>query len=198
MNKYSIFITGLSFWKCGSRKIYAVVLLPDADTRVSHPKRPAVKSAKSNLQYCDISDDSGDEDFVPKKQRSSQLADLQNVQAEIGQVKYMVSEILEVNKALPMPIGIVKIIKDAFKCKICHETPMQAPVIATKCCNSLLGCESCVNKWYDGVNGLSKKCPHCNEPRGYAFTFQFKGLDEFLTGVTGMLRQEQDKSDESE
>ena len=70
-----------------------------------------------------------------------------------------------------------------FICKIYYATPMKLPLIAKKCCRGLLGCEECVNAWYEGVDGLSKKCPYCNEPRGYASTFQFKGMDEFLVGV---------------
>lgn len=66
-------------------------------------------------------------------------------------------------------------------------TPMKPPIIATKCCSSLLGCDECVNSWYDSVNGLSKKSPHCNEPRGYAFTSLSKGLDDFLTGMRKVL-----------
>lgn len=46
---------------------------------------------------------------------------------------------------------------------------------------------ACVNTWYDSVNGLTKKCSHCNEARGYAFTFQFKGLDDVLTGMRKVL-----------
>ena len=45
------------------------------------------------------------------------------------------------------------------------------------------GCKECTNVWYEGVDGLSKKCLYCNEPKGYAFTFQFKGMDEFFVGV---------------
>ena len=58
----------------------------------------------------------------------------------------MVTEMLEINKSLPLPVGITKLVKDAFPCKtLCHETPMKPPLIATKCCSSLLGCEECVN-----------------------------------------------------
>lgn len=57
-------------------------------------------------------------------------------------------------------------------------TPMKPPIIATKCCSSLLGCDECVNSWYDSVNGLSKKSPH---------TSVSKGLDDFLTGMRKVL-----------
>ena len=99
----------------------------------------------------------------------------------------MVSDKMQVNQVLSLPIGVVKLLRDAFMCKICHVTPMKPPLIATKCCSSLLGCEECFNAWYEGVDRLSKKCPYCNEPRGYAFTFQFKGMGEVLVGERDLL-----------
>ena len=98
----------------------------------------------------------------------------------------MVCDILKVNQALPL--GVVQLLREAFVSKICHATPMTPPVIATKCCNTLHGCEECVITWFDGADGLSKKCPHYSEPRRYASTFQFKGRDEFLVGVRGLTK----------
>ena len=72
----------------------------------------------------------------------------------------MITEMLEANKSLLLPLGITELVKDAFHCKICHETPTKPTIIATKCCRSLLGCEECVNIWYaDGIHSLSTKCP---------------------------------------
>ena len=87
-----------------------------------------------------------------------------------------------------MSIGVVKLVRDAFMCKICHKTLIKPPVITTKCCSTLLMCEACVHRWYNGNDGVSKKCPHCSELQGYASTYQFKSLDEFLIGVGGMIK----------
>ena len=92
----------------------------------------------------------------------------------------MVIDIMPVNEILSLPIGVVKLLRDAFICKIYHVAPMKPLLIATKFFRSLFGCKECTNAWYDGVDGLSKKCLYCNEPKGYAFTFQFKGMDEFF------------------
>ena len=138
----------------------------------------------------DITDDS-DEEFIPKKRRDCKNGDYPLVISGITEIKSMVSDILQVNEMMSLPIGVVKLVRDAFMCKICRVTPMDPPIIATKCCNSLIGCEVCVNAWYDGADGLSKKCPHCNEPRGYANTFQFKGMDEFLAGMRNLIRHEE-------
>jgi len=47
---------------------------------------------------------------------------------------------------------------------------------------SQLGCSTCINEWYSGDGGLDKECPNCREPRGYAQTFQFKRINDFLNG----------------
>ena len=105
----------------------------------------------------------------------------------------MITEMLEANKSLLLPLGITELVKDAFHCKISHETPTKPTIIATKCCRSLLECEECVNIWYaDGIHSLSEKCPRCNEPRGYAIALQFKGLDDFISGIRKFLRSEED------
>jgi hypothetical protein len=119
-----------------------------------------------------VSDDS-DEEFIPKKQKMISNADFEHLKSQVCEIKTMVSDILEVNQVVSLPLGVIKLLRDAFMCKICHSTPMIPPVIATTCCNSFLGWESWVNNWYGGSESLSKKCPHCNEPRGYASTFQF-------------------------
>lgn len=79
------------------------------------------------------------------------------------------------------------LVNDAFKCKVCLKLPMSPPVVATRCCNTLLGCSECINNWYSGDGGLDKTCPHYREPRGYAQTFQMKGLEEFLNGFKNVL-----------
>lgn len=169
------FFAALAFWKCGSRRIYAVRV-------ISNTRAPLKKSAKSKAKATstscyDISGDS-DEDITPKRSRGVNHGDIQMVNSQINEVKSMVGNTLKVNQALSLPLGVVKHLRDAFICNI-YDTP----VIGTKCCNTLLGCEECVNTWFDGADSLSKKCPHCNEPRGCASTFQlFKGIDEFLVG----------------
>ena len=134
----SVFFVGLSFWKCGSRKIYAVRVTTHVPLKGS-----AKSKAKASYSSCyDISDDS-DEDFTPKKTRGDNHGDIQIVNSQINEVKLMVSDTLKVNQILSLPLGVVKLIRDAFICKICLSTPMKPPVIASKCCNSLIGCEEC-------------------------------------------------------
>ena len=64
---------------------------------------------------------------------------------------------------------------------------MTPPVIATKCCKTLLGCEGCINGWYSGEDALTKSCPACRAERGYNDTLIVKGLDDFLEQVKEAL-----------
>lgn len=51
----------------------------------------------------------------------------------------------------------------------------------------LLDCSTCINEWYSGDGGLDKNCPNCREPRGYAQSFQFNGVDDFLKGFKNLM-----------
>ena len=111
---------GLSFWKCGSSKI--VALINDENVRLP-PKRLAEWKATYLSQAASgISDGRGD-DFVPKKFNKKFKAtkteqDFQRMKGEINDVKYLVTEMLEANKSLPLPLGITEGVKGAFQCKI--------------------------------------------------------------------------------
>ena len=45
----------------------------------------------------------------------------------------------------------------------------------SKCCKSILGCERCVNGWFEGPEALLKTCPACNTECGYSETLMLKG-----------------------
>ncbi|CAH3171616.1 unnamed protein product, partial [Porites lobata] len=113
--------------------------------------------------------------------------ELQNNSSTLDECKTMLQELIVVNKFLPLPPCLIKLVSDAFKCKICLRAPMTPPVIATRCCNVLIGCSICTNEWFSGDGGLDKSCPNCREPRGYAQTFQFKGIDDFLKGFKKLM-----------
>lgn len=126
---YFEFYAGLSFWKCGRRKISAVV--NSEHVRVPPKRSVKPKATLLNQASSDISDGS-DDDFVPRKvNKKFEAAEkdhtFHQIKGDIKDVKCMVTEMLEINKSLPLPFGITKLVKVAFQCKICHETPMKTP-----------------------------------------------------------------------
>jgi len=90
-------------------------------------------------------------------------------------------------KDATLPMRFKRIIKDTFKCRICHSTPMVPPVIVTKCCKNVLGCKTCVDTWYSGADAMSKSYPVCRAERGQNETMIIRGLADFMEAVKGMI-----------
>ena len=57
----------------------------------------------------------------------------------------------------------------------------------SKCCKTIIGCESCVNVWYSGAEALTKACPACRAERGYSETVILRGLDTFLDEIKHVI-----------
>ena len=87
--------------------------------------------------------------------------ELQNNSSTLDECKTMLQELIVVNKFLLLPPCVIKLVSDAFKCKICLKAPMTPPVVATRCCNVLIDCSICINEWFCGDGGLDKSCPNC-------------------------------------
>ena len=114
-------------------------------------KRSAKSKAKAKFSSCLEMSDDGDEVYtcISKKPRDLNQDDIQI--AQISDIKSMAGDILQVNHILSLPLGVVELVRDAFMCNICHNTPMKPQVISTKCCNSMLGCR---NVLISGTMGL--------------------------------------------
>ena len=178
--------------------------IPHPDTKLKRgSKYSASESSDSELESSSAR--------KKKKSVSSELqsimGELHNIHQEIAEMSHTlndvskaVSDITQVSKSMALPLSVVKLVGDSFRCTICLKQPMTPPIVAAKCCNILLGCASCVNQWYSGADGLDKCCPHCREPRGYASTSQFRGLDDFLIGMTSTFSPSPalDSDDESQ
>ena len=63
-----------------------------------------------------------------------------------------------------------------------------------KCCETLIGCEGCVNSRYSGPEALTKCCPSCCAERGYSETMLLTGLDNILGEVRAVLQAEEEKA----
>lgn len=130
------------------------------------------------------SDDEDSDDAESGTKRASMTAvenKLDIVLSDLESVKSVVDDIMSVTKDSSIPLGLKKILRDTLKCRICLSAPIVLPVVITKCCKVLLGCEICVNEWYRGDDALTKPCPACKHTRGYNETMILRGLDELLT-----------------
>ena len=71
-------------------------------------------------------------------------------------------------------------LEEAFSCIICRRIPARKPLITCSECNSLIGCQKCVNEWYSGLQGFHQKCPKCRCERGLTKTVMLKGFDKLI------------------
>lgn len=117
-------------------------------------------------------------------------ASLEQIQSTLGDtaddtvaIKEMLSKVLTLATDSNLPIALKVLLQDTFKCAICTGVPIKPPVIATKCCRSILGCEACVNGWFSGDDACTKMCPKCRGERGLAETMRLHGLDDFLLEI---------------
>ena len=129
-------------------------------------------------------EDSDDADSSMKRARMTTVENkLDLALCDLKNVKSVVDDIMSVTKDSPIPLGLKKILRDTLTCRICLSAPIVPPVVITKCCKVLLGCEMCVNGWYRGDDALTKPCPACKHARGYNETMILRGMDELLQTV---------------
>lgn len=170
--------TGLAFWKSPRRKLFAV--------RVAE---------KIKLQTNSDSDEEEDP-VVMKSSRKKLRMDYEvgsQLIHEVQGIKSSLVDVLSLTNDSDIPLGFKHAIRDAFQCIICKRVPLKPPVIISKCCKSILGCERCINNWYSGSEALTKNCPKCGMERGYPETMLLLGLDSFLSKVAPIIQNEDEK-----
>ena len=122
-----------------------------------------------------------------------QVDDLNLWLDDVKNIKEMLVKVLSVTSSTKVPIALDSLFRDTFKCTICAVVPIEPPIIASKCCKSILGCQSCVDTWFSGENACSKTCPKCRTERGYAETMRLNGFDELLKELKKIMSSDTDE-----
>lgn len=120
-----------------------------------------------------------------------------SIDSLIDDIKESVTDIMGLSKD-SFPLGLKKLVIDAFVCTICGVVPINPPIMVTKCCKAILGCKSCVNEWFSGEDALTKPCPKCKQRRGFGEVMHLRGLDNFLIGLQKALGETEEESDVAE
>ena len=156
---------GLKFWKVGSRKLYAV-------------SKKCLKLSQGKGKYAaDTTSSSDSDDIMPKSKHFK----YDSIGKDIKDIKGKLCSLVNIQKNMKVPLSLQLLLTESFKCCICQEL-MQPPVIFSRCCKCLIGCENCVDKWY-GTDGRNKACPKCLAERSYSETSRLYGIDDFLRGI---------------
>ena len=157
----------------------------------------------SKKRHCTTIDTESDSDEpTPKRLKDDTVMRVERIESnvedllqEVDSMKTSINDILHLNERSKVPVALQRLMQDAFQCKICLCTPIKPPVIMSKCCKSILGCERCINEWFNGPDALLKTCPACNTERGYSETLMLRSLDSFLTEVKSVIQTEDERDE---
>ena len=132
---------------------------------------------------------------MAKKIRNSDEAsgsEFSAIRDEIHTIRQDMQCLYQIDKRMKIPAALYRKLSDAFKCNICHNAPIVPPVIFTRCCKAIIGCQACVDTWFGGDDGITKKCPLCGTDRALPDTMRLHGLDDFLLAIQPLLSEPQD------
>jgi hypothetical protein len=182
-----IFSPGSTFWKVGSRKIYAV---NENDVELHRQGFEENFSSSSPL---------------PKRRKTSLPANgkhyeevMENVVTELSEVKEQLEEYKKLAFRHKFSLSFLQALEQTFACSICKAVPPRLPLVACQSCATLVGCQRCTDTWYSGHLGLAKQCPKCRAPRGLSNSFILKGFDTFIEQIAEMMKEPNQQSDSSD
>ncbi len=112
---------------------------------------------------------------------------------DINEIKSSLSRLFEIQKTMKIPLALRRVFIEDFKCIICQDI-ISPPAIFSRCCKYIIGCESCIDKWYEGESGRNKTCPRCRAERGFPETCRLNGIDNFLLSLRSVLGVEEGDS----
>ena len=119
------FIIGLKFWKSPRRKVFAV---PKSDLK------PKSRNRKRQSDVVTLDSDSDEPIPTSKKARDDTSIrvgrielKMDDVREDIDTMKEAIKDILHLNDKSKLPMGLQRIIRDAFQCKICLRIPICPP-----------------------------------------------------------------------
>ena len=121
-------LVGFKFWKVGSRKIFAV---RQGDLKMK-------SSRKRGLVV--ISDSDSDDDLQPLQRKPIREAPPQLVE-EVKEMRKDIQCLFQITNKMKISPGLYRQLKETFQCHICRCTPIEPPVIFTRCCHRILGCQ---------------------------------------------------------
>ena len=183
-------ITG-KFWRVPTWKFYAIKRL-DRECK-------GKGKGKKRSSHIVVGSSSDTDDFLPhinvtKKRRvgdESSSENLSIIKDDIHALREDMQRLFQIEKRMKFPAALYNKLSVTFKCSICQLSPIIPPVIFARCCKSIVGCQVCVDTWYRGEDGISKKCPLCGVDRALPETMRLHGLDDFLQSIQPILTEPQ-------
>ena len=148
-----------------------------------------------STSFVDTSDSSEDDDLYnnepsKKKRRIDNNKMLHRLNDEVASIREIMVDMMSLAADTNLPMGLKRMLQDTFKCQICHTVPIRPPVIITKCCINLMGCQACVDTWYSGTEAMTRMCPMCHADWGCNETMDLCGLTDFMDGIRKLYNED--------
>ena len=71
--------------------------------------------------------DSDEEDFEPRSKKERKEEKLNMILSEVGGIKEALGEMMTLSANSSIPMGLKRILRETFKCHICHTVPINPP-----------------------------------------------------------------------
>lgn len=153
---FFIFLEGEDFWNVPAKKIFAVSL-----SNYQRKKRQGERGKGKNKRFV-------------AESKPSHLPVLEEISEKLDKL----TETVEANNLS------CRSITENFQCCICMK--IAQPLTVSGCCQRLLGCESCVERWFERDN----RCPVCKNVDGRDKHFVLKGVEDFAVLISKLNAQD--------
>ncbi len=141
---------------------------------INKGKYPAVSSTSSE-----------DSDDSPPKTKAKTDIIAKSIGKDVKELKDSLMSLFAIQKNMKVPVALRRVVCESFNCTICQGI-ITPPAIFSRCCRNLIGCEECVDKWFED---RTRTCPHCRQERGLSEIHPVKGLDEFLRAMKTLFEE---------
>ena len=95
-------------------------------------------SGKRSFCNIDISDDESDTassmSISTRNKKSKINKMVETIGDDVSVIRETVTDMMTLTANCNLPLGLKQIVRDTFKCYICHSVPVKPPIIVTKCC----------------------------------------------------------------
>ena len=98
--------TGITFWKCGSRKLYAV----PKSVKGNRPIASRRSAKKHTISYKENQSDSSEDQDFKKPKLTKTACDIKEIKTDIIDVRILMNMILTESHHVPLPISVITLV----------------------------------------------------------------------------------------
>jgi len=138
---------------------------------------------RANLD-ASVEAESSDEEISPRSAK--------RIKTELKEAKEELARVTTILQTA-IPNSIQQHLRGVIRCCICQTVPIRPPIIVSRCCMSVIGCEQCIQQLIESRDNPA--FPLCREASFSTMTIRLLGFDAFITAVRSYMQEEGDTTD---